>query len=263
MFIITRKNNLKKFVKKGDITMVFVVVMILTVLVLVVLLYPQYNILNWFSGKTPYNICRISVEDASLMRFRNIDFSSNLKCQTQEYTIDSKDVDTARRTVADAMYNCFYQFGQGKVELFTDEGLYCFICSTIDFEGKGAELKELPEFQKFLFENKPLDARVSYKHYLNPSGFKQEKIDLEKANLLSLPLPAQKMAVIFAYGKEKIEEQDVFTDYLLSFTGVLGPVITKYLGDYKHSSQISLAVPYSAEELKSKGCTTRIAQKAQ
>lgn len=73
---------------------------------------------------------------------------SDLKCEPQELTIKYRDVvekgkinqDQAHKIIADAMAECWYMVGEGKLDPFsnwdTKGQSYCLICKTIKFDDK-------------------------------------------------------------------------------------------------------------------------------
>lgn len=269
---ITIKKNKNKMLKnnKGDITIIFVIIMILTLVLLVALLYPQYNIFIKIGGKAPYDICRNSVDAAALMRFKNIELSPFLKCETQQYIITKNNVEEAKQTIADAMYNCYYQFAQGEKNLFSDEGRFCFVCSTIDFEEQGTKIKELPAFQKYLFENYA-DSKHTYAQYLYKDKAEQKKERMNKDGTYSKQLPTQKMAVVFTYDKFATDLSALFLkELLLQLSqqqmidwsgGLLEEYPLEFTGDYTRIGTVMLLSGYNAEKIKKLACTQKIPQK--
>ena len=265
------KNN------KGDVTIILVIILILTLVLLVALLYPQYNIFIKIGGKAQYDICRNSVDAASLMRFKNIELSPFLKCETQQYTITKNNVDDAKQTIADAMYYCYYQFAQGEKNLFSDEGRFCFVCSTIDFEESGTKINELPAFQKYLFENYA-DSKHTYAQYLYKDNTEQIKKNMGESYYAALP--KQKMAALFVYNKFKsarlkeIEQQNLLFaqailpllpppfNFLASSEITLGTIYgAKYFGEYGYGGKVELINNYSQEAINKLECTQKIPQK--
>jgi len=273
--------------KKGDMSTIMIAVLIITLVLLIALLYPQYNIFAKIGGKMPYEICRNSVETASLMRFKNIELSPFLKCETQQYTITKNNAEEAKKTIADAMYNCYYQFAQGEKQLFSDEGKFCFICSTIDYELGGTKITELPEFQKYLFENYA-DSKNTYAQYLYKDKSDQTKKDLGTKYVTALL--RQKLGVFFTYDRFRTSANKELTQYLnkialagsttafvsayiplvgtplavISLAGsglaLVGGYAVQMFGDYSQISTVQL-IQYSPEEINKLGCTQKIPQK--
>lgn len=61
-----------------------------------------------------------------------------LKCQTENILIDYKDEEKIKERMANAMYDCWWMLGEGKLNFFSSELTrknYCIICSNIRFKG--------------------------------------------------------------------------------------------------------------------------------
>lgn len=255
--------------KKADVPIILIAVLIITLVVLIALLYPEYNLFVKIGGKMPYEICRNSVETASFMRFKNIELAPFLKCETQQYTITKNDVEEAKRTIADAMYNCYYQFAQGEKQLFSDEGRFCFVCSTIDFEEKGSLIGQIPALKKYLFENYA-NSKDTYAQYLYKDKAEQKRKRMRNDKTYDLPMQAQKMAIIFSYDqfnlallKPMLEGKTdvVFLDLLEAAKIPLQDTSIETLGDTMRVGFVYLLNPFSAEQLNTLGCTQKIPQK--
>lgn len=268
--------------------MTFVIIMILMLVLLAALLYPEYNLFTRIATKTPYDVCRQSVEQASFMRLGNIELSPFLKCQTEQITIKEKDEETAKKKIADALYNCYYQFGRGEKELFSGTGTFCFVCSTIDFEDEGKKIGSLPEFNKYLFENYA-NTKETYAHYLYKDETKKTMETLKQKGEYTKTRPVQKLSVLLSYDRRTTEElKEEVTDFALfggagaiagiglAATGFGAPVVLGVyalsagslaggFGAYQFGQFTNIATvalkPYSAEELNKLGCTQKIQQK--
>jgi hypothetical protein len=73
----------------------------------------------------------------------------NLACETHDLEIKNSDEDEIKSELSNEMYDCWYQFGEGKKDFLTRWDLgtgdnYCFICSRIEFSEKIQE--EIPQF---------------------------------------------------------------------------------------------------------------------
>jgi hypothetical protein len=73
--------------------------------------------------------------------------SDSIKCPTKYITIKSNSDDEAKRTIANEMYDCWDNFGQGKLELFdTKNENFCAVCSVIGFSGVKGDIDGFSEF---------------------------------------------------------------------------------------------------------------------
>jgi hypothetical protein len=71
---------------------------------------------------------------------------TDITCPTQYYTIGSVSDDAKKRALADAMKTCWGTWGQGKLQLFDRDNVYCHVCSVVDFKSKGDKIEGLPEY---------------------------------------------------------------------------------------------------------------------
>jgi Ca2+/Na+ antiporter len=116
------------------------------------------------------------------------EFVSDINCPTQEVVIkeklDTKDGQTkAKKQIASAMYDCWDQFGEGKLELFeskTGTEMYCVMCHHITFKQKDKEIKG---FVDYLSDNTiPGSSEVTYTEYL--TGYQTlETLSVFKENM--------------------------------------------------------------------------------
>lgn len=134
------------------------------------------------------------------------DYNGNkvdLKCYTQYKKIKSKEDRTVKKTIADAMYHCWDQYGKGEYDLFdTKDNNYCVVCSSLEFTRK----KEITGLSEFLINEKP--SKVSKKTYfeflngINANSEETLKIyensDLKNKDKLNLKNP---LAVMFVSSK--------------------------------------------------------------
>lgn len=117
--------------------------------------------------KTKY-ICLSSGSDCQMT---NPDKTINLKLSGDSVV----DKNLIFGSVAEEMANCWWMFGEGKVDYsgegFVGGGIYCGICSVVAFDSKiQEEFNSNPisylEFKKYLAENKMKDSEEMYLNYL-------------------------------------------------------------------------------------------------
>lgn len=121
-----------------------------------------------------------------------------LNCKTQEIKISSSNEEFIKREIANAMYDCWWVLGEGKLDFFPESGwkdwgvpglgtskANCMICATIKFEGaaKGKQLDLL----SYLEETKVPTKNITYLEYFSedpdaklPSELKVETLDTSK-----------------------------------------------------------------------------------
>jgi len=124
--------------KNGQVAEQLTTVIILVLILLGVLLVFQQKVWDLKKMDNQKDICKTSVMQYAAANFQGQEFISELKCPTQKLEIVDKDEADIKAKLANAMYDCFDQFGQGKYALFTGkgDGNYCIICHVISFDAR-------------------------------------------------------------------------------------------------------------------------------
>ncbi len=151
--------------KKGF-TLTFTIVLILMVVFLLLLIPFLINTFSKIQAKTAKDICKSSVAANAFLRIGKEEFFSKLECYTEERAINARDADGVKRQLAGSLVDCFDQFWQGKYELFSDDGVFCHICSTITFPDQGQQIEG---FKRYLFEQNMPGKETTYAQFL--AGF--------------------------------------------------------------------------------------------
>lgn len=184
--------------------MTYSLVSIIVILITALIFFKfQGNLKDIYAEATAKQTCKTSVYMASKLKLIYADFINEIKCPTIKLDIDDKNEGIAKKKVADAMYDCWDQFGRGKLELFSDDNVYCHICHRVTF---GEEVK-VDRFMEYLASNKVPAQKVSYLQFLTTEKTKnsdflnelenkkiEDEIDASKNN---------EYAVIFTYIKGK------------------------------------------------------------
>ncbi len=191
--------------------------LIFFVLGLVIVVVILLVIKVWYddvSGHTPKEVCRQSVDAAALSNIGGVDLSAEVNCPTQYKEIKTNDENTIKRELANQMSDCWWQFGEGKKELFSAASkTYCVVCSVTSFENKD---KKVRGFSKYLIETNAPGKKIKYIDYFN--GYETSKaeeivggIDPETlAGLENEELDTSKSyATLFVYAKGKDEMQKI------------------------------------------------------
>ena len=86
-----------------------------------------------------------------------------MKCKTEKILIDFDDEELIKNRIANAMYDCWWMLGEGKLDFFTESSLQnfglttartsCVICSKIDFSSSAQKIKNL-DLMSYLKETK-------------------------------------------------------------------------------------------------------------
>lgn len=84
--------------------------------------------------------CKSSVDSNSRLHFGAIEFPGHLNCPARSIEITrsltEKQQEDAKKMIATEMYDCWYQYGEGRRNLFKGEGTFCSVCSFIDVTAK-------------------------------------------------------------------------------------------------------------------------------
>ena len=154
------------------------------------------------------NFCKISVYQHASAKAGPFDFSQNIECPARKVIINNKKEAQARFEIAEELRKCWDNFGQGKLDLFDQEGTFCAVCSTIDFTKKGT-LGSLSDYLVKTEIPPPNPKRLSYmdfitgsqsptfiNYYDDPLKFNKDDPHLENEIDTS-----QRYAVLFVYAK--------------------------------------------------------------
>ena len=194
-------------------------------ILLAVLILIMVGIQNTFYKEAKDNIevydCITSLELSQVLTKLNLK-NPPLQCKTKDVYIDEdlgneRKLKRAKFKIAEEMKDCWGKFGTGRKKLFEGEGVYCNICSVIQFSDENREDKNvIPKFTEYLSETSIPNTGIKYADYFTPTE-KGEVKDLlddpkvynKKDEKLSAELSAeQDYAVIFSYikGKDSITQ---------------------------------------------------------
>lgn len=78
-------------------------------------------------------------------------FRGSIRCVPEHITIDEplsseKGQEAAKARLARALHDCWDDYGQGKLDLFTRQNVYCGMCSYIDFGDKKGKITGLTDY---------------------------------------------------------------------------------------------------------------------
>lgn len=116
-----------------------------------------------------------------------------LNCKTQEIVISSGNEEFIKREIANAMYDCWWMLGEGKLDFFPESGwkdwgvpglgtskANCMICATIKFEG-AAKGKQI-ELLNYLEETKIPTKNITYLEYFSEEPGAKLPVDSKLKN---------------------------------------------------------------------------------
>ena len=92
--------------------------------------------------------CRDSVFLRTQGKIAGYTTFQELSCKIRQRKIKTVDEENIKKAISEEMYDCWYQFGEGKKDFLTDRDWgtgdnWCFICSRIEFENRVKE--EVPQ----------------------------------------------------------------------------------------------------------------------
>ena len=221
---------------KNKASIEFIVIIIFLLAVLIILIGFQLKLFGSAQQETPKNICKTDVTLNAALRFKGSVLSSKLNCPTQMITIKETDESAIKAKLATAMYDCWDQFGQGKLELFSDNGLFCSVCSVINFEKKDMAIGHFTDYLMTAKAPAP-NQKITYMDFLQ--GYETPKakevyedpgIFNSKDSRLENQIDTSKTySVMFVYGRGEKGITNLATN-LKTTTPVLGAGVGGALG---------------------------------
>jgi hypothetical protein len=165
--------------KKGEMMRV-IVVAIPVIIVAGILFFATTTILQIGEDSVNREACRDSVLLKERSKILGNTLIDNVVCETNLIEIKSTDKNEIYGEITNEMYDCWYQFGEGKRDFldnndFMGSDEWCFVCSRIDFDedvkDKYSELS-MGEFNDFLkTENLPLSSEeITFYEYFYGGG---------------------------------------------------------------------------------------------
>lgn len=205
---------------------------------------------------------------------------TDIDCPVEYITIPDTNENDQRRMIADAMYRCWYNYGEGNIKLFSaNDQKFCAICSLIQFEDKEDSLDGLPYW--LMTQKVPLKREGHYPTYYEficgnkPSTEALQKIRQEDIALLQ---GSKKYATLFTYMEESkwSASERFLTGAAIGFgVTVAGIILTPLTGGIGTAALGAMVVgtagaamdtgsgkietnlvflPYNTENIKKAGC---------
>jgi len=204
--------------KSGELLSSSQLVGLLIILVTTALVFIIIGKLSVITDSTASANCAAAVQNAGLVnKVYGREAAVNITgCNTQHITINMTDLSSAARKnpavaenetkhrLAEAMRQCWQNWGSGRLDLFNSAGDYCSVCSVITFTKElQGNVSNLSNFSGYL-DNTTFLPGMTYKQLLQ--GYASVNTDISGGNLASPPYKvstAEPIAVIFWYSKEK------------------------------------------------------------
>jgi hypothetical protein len=171
--------------------------------------------------------CYSSVKLNSNLHLRGIEFPTNINCparklEVADNTNEAEGNNAAAKKVADQMYYCWNQYGEGKLNLFNDDGTFCAVCAFIDVKTP-TPIHKFPDY--LTTATVPDQSGLDYTSYL--TGFSTSKASevlgvingntlLQNKDQAGLPTN-KKYAVMFVYARGR-DRMQAITDHLTAQT---------------------------------------------
>lgn len=187
------------------------ILLVVAVLVIVSFLYFNKGIASASDRSGAVTACRASVERNAHLRLGGFEFPASVDCPARELQVNDKE--KANQNIAEEMYDCWYQYGEGRLPLFKDDATYCSVCAFVRIK-TGESVKGLPYY--LMSEQIPGSSGTLYYDYLQ--GYKTGRAEqaigmLKDAALLNTTTanelkPGYTYAVIFQYikGEEHLKK---------------------------------------------------------
>lgn len=215
--------------KKSSLAIRFLIAAIMAIIVLMAVLSLIRTEGAAFSHLIPRTACKESIELNAALHIKTFDPPSRISCPTNyvefgggkvryqygeldesfDLPASQKERDDAiKRSMADEIYQCWNQFGEGRKDLFGGPKKYCNVCSVFRFGDQDTEIKG---FYSYLMSHPVPDEElagkgVTYFDYIqaySKKGNYDSNVLLQNRKLIDeTPLDLSKnYAVVFVYVK--------------------------------------------------------------
>ncbi len=117
-----------------------------------------------------------------------------LNCKTEKITVKDQDPELIKRTVANAMYDCWWMMGEGKLHPFSESGwrqsgmfgisrAKCVVCSVIKFDDTLKENPKQFDLMRYLSDTKVPLKNITYLEYFaeNPGLRADRQVQVEQS----------------------------------------------------------------------------------
>jgi len=197
--------KLKKGAILHDKVIGIIIFVIVAAIIITLLIYERAST----KGEVDKYACHKSIMDRSLsfIGLQPTQTLVPLRCETENITIKTRDQKTIEKTIADAMYDCWWMVSDNDgnpLDFFSEDnwreiGFFgtsktnCIICSTIKFDKKVKENPQSIDLMNYLAQNKIPLKNITYLNYFtgNDDTGLGQKIDAEPSKT------DQDMAIIF------------------------------------------------------------------
>ena len=169
--------------------------------------------------------CHNSVVMKSIKVFGRL---MNFNCKTQDVLITETEPEKIYAKLAELQKNCFWMFGEGKIDIGTR---VCAICNIVSFDDELHDFSQ-ENYYQYLEKTKIPGKDFNYLFYL----YKTEK---------------------FAPSTQKIAEFETSNKYIIFYVyqeqSILNKILRPLIGEVKTSS-IAGILPYNSETISAMNC---------
>lgn len=191
---------------EGDYKWIIVGFILVAIVAVIILLF----IKNWDFAKSDSinkEICHNSVLTRNNAITKGTSFTPEifpLKCKTSKIEIKTADEKEIQKTIANAMYDCWWMLGEGEMDFMPSSGLFkpesaeCVICSIIEFDEKVKEKNLQLDLTDYLENTKIPQKDITYSAY-----FEKNAGDNAEVGIISPQIEtSQDQAVVFVFVRE-------------------------------------------------------------
>jgi hypothetical protein len=242
--------------KKGMPQISVLVALIFMVALLLVLVGFLYSTGQLGESAVDKETCKLSVQLFAKAKVPGFDVASSdsIKCHTETREIDTSTQEKAKKDLANAMFDCFDNWGDGELELFDTESRnknnYCIVCSKLEFT-KDEKVTGLTEY---LTETTISGKGKSYYQFIKGTGVSERdygSISDENLVINDVVDASKDYAVIFNYGKtigwwDKAQKDAIASSIGLILGGTSnGWTVSEYIVDGGTSTGYGITkIPY-------------------
>lgn len=203
-----------------SIALVATVVLLIT---LSILLMSESKLKALYLSSVLKQSCKASVQESTKFLLRYSEFAAKLNCPTIPLEIHDKDKEVIKKKIADAMYDCWDEFGRGRLDLFSDDNVYCVICHKITFD-KNIKFNGLNEY---IATKKAPGQEATYLQYFTTERTENSEflknLESKKVDDTIDASKTNDYAVVFTYikGKKFMQERLAEAKYVAPGLGII------------------------------------------
>jgi hypothetical protein len=173
------------YLDKKGIEKDFILWMIIILASAILIIYFMISSGTIAKSKATIDTCRLSVDFVGKGKIFETELSSSplglneLNCATEQKEVKTDDVEKIKATLAQAMFECYYEFGEGKIDFVSSHTEkfkggstnVCFLCSEMNFNEKASKASiTYADLDLYMKYHKPFGSDRTYAQLLNRKG---------------------------------------------------------------------------------------------